>query len=32
LVAGGSLVQVAHPDAEALARRSEAEKVTAKLG
>jgi uncharacterized protein (TIGR03089 family) len=31
LVAGGSLVQVAHPDAEALARRSEAEKVTAKL-
>jgi uncharacterized protein (TIGR03089 family) len=31
LVAGGSLVQVAHPDTEALARRSEAEKVTAKL-
>jgi uncharacterized protein (TIGR03089 family) len=31
LVAGGSLVQVAHPDTEALARRAEAEKVTAKL-
>lgn len=31
LVAGGSLVEVAHPDAAALARRREAEKVTAEL-
>ena len=31
LVAGGSLVQVAHPDASAQARRREAEKVTAEL-
>lgn len=31
LVAGGSLVQVAHPDPAALARRREAEKVTAEL-
>jgi uncharacterized protein (TIGR03089 family) len=30
-VAGGSLVQVAHPDPAALARRREAEKVTAEL-
>ena len=31
LVAGGSLVQVAHPDASAQVRRREAEKVTAEL-
>ncbi|TQR87587.1 TIGR03089 family protein [Mycobacterium hodleri] len=31
LVAGGSLVQVAHPDASAQARRRQAEKVTAEL-
>ncbi len=31
LVAGGSLVQVAHPDPEMRARRREAEKVTAEL-
>ncbi|GAB7071609.1 TIGR03089 family protein [Mycolicibacterium hodleri] len=32
LVAGGSLVQVAHPDPAAQVRRREAEKVTAELG
>jgi hypothetical protein len=31
LVAGGSLVQVAHPDPETQARRRDAEKVTAEL-
>ncbi|OPX10254.1 TIGR03089 family protein [Mycobacterium sp. AT1] len=31
LVAGGSLVQVAHPDASAQVRRREAEKITAEL-